>query len=47
MLDVLAETVEAQASGGLKTKDNSKTRTAGGVFLTFLKKNPSVTKKMH
>ncbi len=46
VIEVLAETVETQSLGGLKTKDNL-SRTAGGVFLTLLKKHASVTKEMH
>jgi hypothetical protein len=43
VVELLAETIEIQSNGGM-TAENGQPRSAGGVFLTFMKKHKSVTK---
>ncbi len=45
VVELLAETIDIQSNGGM-TAENGQPRSAGGVFLTLMKKQKTVTKDM-
>ena len=45
VVELLAETIDIQSNGGMLS-ENGQPRSAGGVFLTLMKKHKSVTKDM-